>query len=231
MLGLGSSRANYRWNPTGVGASLKLWLRNGVGATVASWEDSSDNGNNAGQTNTDHQAALSKGGLAFSVSEDDHYDLEDIVIGAEEGFSIFIVCIFDSYTNQNSILGTQNDNIFLEFQTNRKIRFKTSAGTDSIEYPVGTFATGGNGNVFCIQRESGGTGNINLFKNSADVTPTSQKANSGPVTFNRLAARDGTSLDRTFHGTILELLCYDTLDLTGSEILKINDYLKNKHGI
>ena len=229
MLGLGSSRANYRWNPTGVGASLKLWLRNGVGVTAAQWDDSSGNGHHAAQATGGNQATVSEGGLDFEGSSNHHYDLANtgVVVSSQEAFTIFIVCQFESFDSQNSILGTGDNNVFLEFQTNRKVRIKAGGDTDSIEYPVGTFATGAKA-VFAIQREAGGTGNINLFKNGSAVSPSSQLANTGAITFNELASRNS---DRFFDGIIHELLCYDTTDLTSGEITNVNNYLKNKHGI
>jgi hypothetical protein len=231
MLGIGNSLLNksYQWQPNFVGADLKLWLRNGVGVEVAQWSDSSGNGNHAVQSSSGNQGSIFRGGIDFAGDNDDHYDLgEDIVCSGEEAFMIFIVCIFDSFDDQNSILGTGDNNVFLEFQTNRKIRMKAGGDTDSIEYPSGTFATGADTAVFGIQREGGGTGNVNLYKNGTLITPTSQLANVGSLSFNQVGARNS---DRTFDGKILELLCYDTTDLTTSEISKVNNYLKNKHGI
>ena len=231
MLGLGNSVLNksYQWQPTFVGADLKLWFRNGVGVTAAQWDDSSGNGHHAQQATGGNQATVSEGGLDFEGSSNHHYDLANtgVVVSSQEAFTIFIVCQIESFDSQNSILGTGDNNVFLEFQTNRKIRMKAGGDTDSIEYPSGTFATGAKA-VFAIQRESGSTGNVNLFKNGSAVSPTSQLANTGAITFNELASR---ASDRFFDGIIHELLCYDTTDLTSSEISKINNYLKNKHGI
>ena len=221
--------SSYQWTPNSVGADLKLWLRNGVGVTAAQWDDSSGNGHHAAQATGGDQAALSEGGLLFVESEGDHYDLANsgVVVSSQEAFIVFIVCEFNSAT-QNSILGTGDTNIFLEFQTNRKIRFRAGGNTESCEYAAGTFATGAKA-VFAIQREAGGTGNINLFKNGSLIAPTNgQKDNTGAITFNELASRDS---DRFFDGIIHELLCYDTADLTSDEITNINNYLKTKHGI
>ena len=232
MLGIGNSLLNksYQWQPTFVGADLKLWLRNGVGVLEGQWDDSSGNGANAAQSSSSNQATVSEGGLDFEGSSNHHYDLEkDIVCSSQEAFTIFIVCQFESFDSQNSILGTGDNNVFLEFQTNRKIRMKAGGVVISAEYASGTFATGAEAAVFGIQRESGSTGDIILFKYGSLVAPTNgQKSNTGSLTFNQVGARNS---DRTFDGKILELLCYDTTDLTSSEISKINNYLKNKHGI
>ena len=234
MLGLGNNiiSSKYSWNVKSVGADLKLWLRNGVGVSAAGWEDSSGSGNGMEQGDTALQGVLHEGGIDFTGSEDHHYDIGgggEIRCGAEEPFMVFIVCIFDSFDDQNSILGTGNTSTFLEFQTNRKIRVKTgSLSASSAEYPAGSFATGVDAAVFGIQREEGATGNINLYKNGTKLAPDVQRAQNDAITFNQLGARNS---DRTFDGKILELLCYDTTELTDDEILKINNYLKNKFGI
>ena len=71
MLGLptGITNTSYQWQPSFVGADLKLWLRNGVGVAVAQWDDSSGNGNNATQGTSGNQAAVSGGGLEFDGSD------------------------------------------------------------------------------------------------------------------------------------------------------------------
>tara|TARA_R100001224_G_scaffold105572_1_gene79420 strand:- start:361 stop:1065 length:705 start_codon:yes stop_codon:yes gene_type:complete len=234
MLGLGSNIASIgshcsvsSFSPEDV-SNLQLWFKNNHGVTAAQWDDSSGNGHHAQQSTVGDQAAVSEGGLLFVESEGDHYDLANsgVVVSSQEAFIVFIVCEFNSAT-QNSILGTGDTNVFLEFQTSSKIRFRAGGNTESIQYDSGTFATGAKA-VFAIQRESGSTGNINLFKNGSAETPVAQEANTGAITFNELASR---ASDRFFDGIIHELLCYDTADLTSDEITNINNYLKTKHGI
>ena len=109
MLGIGNSLLNksYQWQPTFVGADLKLWLRNGVGVLEEQWLDSSGNEANAAQSSSGNQGSVFQGGIDFAGDEDNHYDLEkDIVCSSQEAFMIFMVCIFDSFDDQNSILGT-----------------------------------------------------------------------------------------------------------------------------
>ena len=235
MLGLGNNiiSSKYSWNVKSVGADLKLWLRNGVGVSAAGWEDSSGTGNDMEQGDTALQGVVHEGGIDFNGSEDHHYDIngsETIECAAQEAFMVFIVCIFDSFDDQNSILGTGDTDTFLEFQTNRKLRINTGASgsASSLQYDSGTFATGVDAAVFGIQRDKGATGNIHVYKNGTKLTPDVQRAQNDAITFNQLGARNN---DRTFDGKILELLCYDTTQLTDAEILKINNYLKNKFGI
>ena len=82
--------------------------------------------------------------------------------------------------------------------------------------------------ILGVKRDSGSTGNIHLYKNGTLVTPSSQAANRGAITFDQLASRNN---DRYFDGIIQELIAYDTTDLTVAEITKVNNYLKNKHSI
>tara|TARA_B100001094_G_scaffold120266_1_gene115978 strand:+ start:423 stop:1130 length:708 start_codon:yes stop_codon:yes gene_type:complete len=235
MLGLGSNIASIgshcsvsSFSPEDV-SNLQLWLKNNHSLTVAQWDDSSGNGHHAAQGTSGNQAAVSEGGLDFEGTSNHHYDLANtgVVVSSQEAFIIFIVCKIESFDNQNSILGTGDDDIFLEFQTAKKIRFKAGGTAIAIDYPNGTFATGAKA-VFAIQREAGATGNINLFKNGSAVSPDSQLANAGAITFNVLATRNN---DRFFDGIIHELLCYETANLTSDEITNINNYLTTKHGI
>jgi hypothetical protein len=229
MLGLASGITNtsYQWQPNMVGGDLKLWLRNNVGVAVAQWDDSSGNGNHVTQGTSGDQAAVSGGGLNFDSSQGDHYDLTSgIVCASEEAFMVFIVINPDAIDNR-TLLGIGGTTEFLEIQTNKKLRIKIDGDTDVTEFGSIQFPTGSK-YVIGLQRESGGTGNFNVYKNGTLLTPVSQEANTGAITFSTLGTRN---TDRYFDGHIYELLVYDTTDLTTSEISKINNYLINKHYI
>ena len=234
MLGLatGITNTSYQWQPNMVGADLKLWLRNGVGVTVRQWDDSSGNANHITQVTSGDQAALAEGGLDFEGGEADHYDLTaNIAIASQEAFAVFLVMKVESYDSQNSILGTGDTDVLLEFQTDRRIRLKTAAGTDIIQYASNSFAAASK-MLISITRTSGGTGEWKVYKNgsllSEDSTPTGDGNNTGAFTFNQVALRND---DRHFDGIIHEMLVYDTTDLTGSEVGKVNNYLLNKHNL
>ena len=227
MLGLatGITNTSYQWQPSFVSsAKLKLWLRNGVGVTVAQWDDSSNNANHATQGTSGNQATVSGGGLEFDGS-DDHYDIDDVVISDQEAYMIFVVVDPDS-VSQKTILSEGATSDFIEFMTTKKIRVRhdndtaISATFGTVQFPVDEKY------VLGIQREAGSTGNINIYKDGSLLTPTSQVADSGPITFNSLSVRNN---DRFFDGHIYEMLVYETADLTTSEINKINNYLINKH--
>ena len=232
MLGLatGITNTSYQWQPTFVGGNMQLWLRNGVGVAVGQWDDSSGNGNHVTQGTSGNQAALAEGGLDFDGS-DDHYDLTtDITIAIQEAFIVFLVCKRESTSGRMGILGISGNNDFLEFTSDRKVRFNTDGSDDDqLSYDAGTFAAGEK-MVLAIQRESGGTGLIKTWKNGSLLTVSSiitgDGNNLGAIVFDVIASRNN---DRFFNGIIHEMIVYDTTDLTTAEIDKVNAYLVNKH--
>ena len=238
MLGLatGITNTSYQWQPNMVDATMVLWLRNGVGVSQAQWDDSSGNGRHITQSADNDQADVVEGGLDFTLSEADHYDItgSDVVITAGEYFIMFLVCNIESYDGtQNTVLGTSGTATFFEFQSNRKIRFKTDASptTDIIQYDAGTFAAGSK-MLIAVEREAGVTGLIKTYKNgtllTVESTPTDDGNNNGAITFNVVGMRND---DRHFDGIIHELIVYDTAALSAADIVNINNYLKNKHGL
>ena len=162
--------------------------------------------------------------LEFDGSNDS-YTIDDVVISDQEAYMIFVVVDPDS-VSQKTILSEGATSDFIEFMTTKKIRVRhdndtaISATFGTVQFPVDEKY------VLGIQREAGGTGNINIYKDGSLLTPTSQVADSGPITFNSLSVRNN---DRFFDGHIYEMLVYETADLTTSEINKINNYLINKH--
>ena len=235
MLGLatGITNTSYQWQPNMVGADLKLWLRNGVGVAVGQWDDSSGNANHAVQGTSGNQAVLAEGGLNFELDDESHYDLtDDIVIAAQEAFIVFLVCERESTSERMGILGVGSNNDFLEFTSDRKVRFNSvGSDDDQMQYDAGAFAADEK-MIVTIQRESGSTGLIKTFKNGSLLTvgtlATGDGNNTGAITFNTIANRNN---NRHFDGIIHEMLVYDTTDLTTAEINKVNNYLLNKHNL
>ena len=231
MLGLGTGITNtsYQWQPNMVGADLKLWLRNGVGVTAAQWDDSSGSGKHAVQGTGGSQATPSGGGLEFDGS-DDHYDLSDsgITVSDQEGFMAFIVLDIDSFGGGTgtTLLSTNGTDGFVDVYTNKKLRIRFDNDTAIVPtFGSIVFATDEK-MILGIQREAGGTGNINVYRDGTYLSPSSQVADSGPITFTAICVRNN---DRHVDGHIYEVLFYDTADLTTAEIGKINNYLINKH--
>ena len=238
MLGLanGLTNTSYQWQPNMVDANMVLWLRNGVGVEQGQWADSSGNGRHITQATGGDQATVVEGGLNFEQSEADHYDItgSDVVIDGGEYFAMFLVCTIESYDGtQNTVLGTSATATFFEFQSDRRIRFKTNATstTDIIQYEEDTFVAEQK-MVLAIERLAGGTGLVKTYKNGTllivESTPTGDGNNNGAITFNAVGMRKD---DRHFDGTIHEMIVYDTANLAATDIVKINNYLKNKHGL
>ena len=238
MLGLGSSliRGSFTeaFTPLTI-SGLSLWLQNGEGVAVDQWDDSSGNDNHIVQGTADVQAAVVDGGLDFEGTEGDFYTLSsDIAIAEQGNFSIFMVINIESFADggaQNTLLGTGETATFFEFQNNKRIRIKTGEGTDIIEFPTNTFATGSK-MLIHVKRAAGTQGPISVQKNGSTVTASSNPSgdgnNTGAITFDRIGARNN---DRYFDGIIYELLFYGGSSLLTEEIDNVNNFLIAKHGL
>jgi len=246
MLGLGASITNssVQWRPTSTAADLKLWLQPGItnftveSSNVSQWSDSSSNENHVTQGVAGNRAGLHafptgdlyRWGIDFEHDNGDHYDLtSSIDIASDEAFMAFFVVELESASSEG-LLGESN-NAFIDINTTKKIKFKTTGtgGANTIPAFTGTpFATGAKF-VLGIQREAGTTGNLHIYKNGDLLTPDSQLANRGDIAIDTLGTKDAAA--NSFDGAMWEVLVYDTVDLTALEIAKVCAYLKNKHNL
>ena len=119
---------------------------------------------------------------------------------------------------------------FLEIQTNKRIRAKIDGTATSQAYSSAIFPTDQKF-ILTFQRESGATGNFNVFIDGVLQTPSSQQANPGAIDFKVLGARAESDEDRFLDGHVYEIIIYDTSDLTSSSIDRIHGYLKRQHSI
>ena len=234
-----TGRSRYRTHggiPNGstnaLAGNLSFWLQNNVGVAVGQWDDQSSNARHATQGTSGDQAALAEGGLDFETSEGDHYDFDSqVAITAEEGFTIFVVCNLESSGSNACLLGLNATTHFLEFQGGAdNMRMKLGTTLSTISPGEGTnndFATGSK-MLIAIQREAGGTGNINLYKNGVILAQDSQAANTGDGEFITLGTRDG---DRFLDGIIHEILMVETGKDTTAVRDRIPGYLGGKHGL
>jgi len=228
MLGLptGITNTSYQWQPNFVGDSvLKMWLRNNVDVFAHRWGDSSGNDHNANQSDGSLQADISGGGLEFDGSSH-HYDIEPIVCSAEEGFTITMVIDPDAVDNR-TLLGIDSASEFVDIMSSKKIRIKIDGTARTLEYSGAQFVVGEKF-VLTIVRKSGAHGELFVYKNGVKLTPTSSQANPGAISFSTLGSR-GT--DRFFDGHIYEALVYDREDVTDNDLVRIHNYLINKHNI
>lgn len=231
MLGLatGVSNTAYQWQPTFVG-TLQIWLRNNVGVAVGQWDDSSGNANHATQGTSGDQAELSGGGLLFKSSEEDHYDFgTQVDISSQEGFTLFFVVNRSNESANSTLLGTNSNAHFYGFKNNNDaIDIRLGSTTTTVTPSTANLFAKDVNFILTLQREAGGTGNINLYKNGTLLGQDSQATNTGDGEFISLGVK---SNNRWFAGYIYEFLFYDGGDLTSSELSNVHNYLKNKHGL
>tara|TARA_R100000664_G_C2743779_1_gene131902 strand:+ start:598 stop:1344 length:747 start_codon:yes stop_codon:yes gene_type:complete len=248
MLGLGigfyklGGKDYFPWNPNIEQPGPKGWFKpdkitsSGDGTPVTSWADSSPEGNNLSQSASENQGVLDDNALLLDGRETpegeeevigDHYDFDTAIqVGGREAFILFMVLDLDSVDTQ-TLLGIGGASEFLEIQTNKRIRAKIDGTQTSQAYASAIFPTNQKF-ILTFQRESGVTGNFNVFIDGVLQTPTSQQANAGAIDFSVLGSRGE---DRFLDGHIYEIIIYDTSDLTNSSIDRIHGYLKRQHSI
>ena len=230
MLGLGAKIGAIKqhvFDPRTLSdVDLKLWLRHSVGIIESRWADSSAHGNNAVQSEEELQATPNGGGLDFNAGAENSYTFTGIECAAQEGFIVFMVIEPDAVSNA-TLLGIGGTSEFLEIHTAKKLRLRIDSDTDIITFVSNQFIADEK-HIITLQREAGATGNINVWKNGILLTPTSQEANPGAITFNTLGDGGGR---RFYDGHMYEVLVFDSADMTTTQITQVHNYLLQKHGL
>jgi hypothetical protein len=237
MLGLGNSiTSGYTpFTLTSV-SDLALWLQNGVGVTVAKWDDSSGNSNHATQATESNQATVSGGGLDFEESDSDHYDLAStITIAENQGFCIAVVFNQESLGDNMILSKDSNDHIKIaDAHTFRIITNDDTQVTTNFKFEGNEFAASSK-MLILVNRSAGASNRFTFFKDGTQLTPntdtsTNEAEGENPYGFdiNVLGSRAGTS--QFFDGKILELAFWDR-SLTSTEIADVNSYLQGIHGL
>lgn len=215
-----------------LGSNLAFYLQWKAGVAVGQWDDQSVNGNNATQGTSGDQATLSGGGLDFNVGEGDHYDFDSqIAISTQEGFVIWLMCNIESTTGHMTSLALNATTHFLEFMAGTHlIRIRLGSTSTTITPGDGSRADFASGSkfLFTLQREAGGTGNMNLWKNGVLLPQDSQVANTGDAEFISLGVRNN---DRFFDGIMYDVAIAEGGSATDTHIERINAHLCAKHGI
>ena len=234
-LGLGASQSSYiSFLPTDI-SNLALWLQNGVGVTAAKWDDSSGNNNHATQSTEGDQATVSGGGLDFTASESDHYDLTStITIAQNQGFCVAIVMDTDSSSNNYIFSKESSDQIQIKNAQTFSIKANDPGNiVTDIVAASGTF--GNQKQLILVNRSAGASNRFSVFKDGSAVTidsdnSSNEAAGENPNGFdiNVLGAKAGTS--DFFDGIMFEVLFFDK-GLSSTEISDLNDYLTSKHGL
>ena len=215
-------------------ANLVLWLKNNTEVIASQWKDSSGANNHVIQTNSGNQAAVSGGGLDFEASENDHYDLTNIItVNENQGFCMAVVVELE---NLSGVVLSKDANDQFRFVNGTTFRFKsdTTDTTTSFVFDSGTFATGTK-TLILLNRSAGALNQFTFMKNGVALTPstddsTNEAKGENPYGFdlNVLGANAGTS--QFFDGKILELAFWQR-SLTTQEIVDVNYYLKDIHGL
>ena len=245
MLGLGvDSTMMYAFSgmdlkqaTSGTAAGLRLWLKNNTGVTASKWTDSSGRSNHVTQSTEGNQAAVSGGGLDFERGDEDHYDLTTtITISDNQGFCIAAVVTLE--TNANNTLLSKDAFDQLQIKTTDAFRFRSDTSNVTTDFVFSsdgsTFPT--STKILLLLNRSAGASNVfRFFKNGTQLTADTDNStneaegeNPGGFDINVLGAKEGSS--QFMDGIIHELAFWDR-SLTSQEIVDVNYYLKNIHGL
>jgi hypothetical protein len=240
MLGLGTG-IHYSGAPSEFGLGdvgrLSLWYKNNTDITTAQWNDQSGNNRHAVPVNESNLAAVSEGGFDFEEGESDCYEFSpEIVVAAEAGFSLAVVMHTESSTNNTLFSDTNNETLSFQNVNIFRVLTNTPSNTTSKFYKSGTYST--NKMVVLVNRTAGASGEYSIFKNGTAVayeassgasTLADAGENTGGFTLDTFGARSAGP-DHFFDGKIYEIAFWNS-ELTATEITKVNDYLKDKHGL
>ena len=243
MLGIGTSiiHNQYLGLPDlkevtdGAVNNLDLWLKNNTDIAADQWNDQSGDNRHVAASEGQHQASVSNGGLHFDGTND-HYDFSTITIAQNQGFCLAVVMNQDEGIDNNTILSKDTDDV-INIVSSTSLQIVTNAGgsaDSSIVFDSET--TFDNSKMLLLINRAAGSQNVfTFFKDGTQIIPNSSSSNleakgENPFGFdiNVLGARAGTS--QFFDGKILELAFWSR-GLTSEEIVGVNSYLKEIHGL
>tara|TARA_R100000995_G_scaffold20448_2_gene8512 strand:+ start:2246 stop:2998 length:753 start_codon:yes stop_codon:yes gene_type:complete len=217
----------YKWK-----ANFTL---NGDEDQIQQWDDQSSNNRHAIQETEGDQAAINADkSLLFASSDGDHYDLDasQVQIASQEGFVVWVVIKRTAVGANEVILGSSSGNTpWLEFRGNDdNLRFLGTSSATDIEPGDGTTGNfpAAQKMLVTVEREAGGTGNLNIWKNGVLLAQDSQAANTTAGNFNQLGARGAT---RYLNSTIYDVCVTEGGIASDLDIERVNAYLCAKHGI
>jgi hypothetical protein len=212
-----------------LGSNLGFYFQNNIGVAAGEWADQSSNGRHAVQETEGDQADVAEGGLDFEEGEGDHYDLaSQVAIASQEGFTVFIVCKLENANNMTIISSNNNTNLLEFTNTENTMKVRLGGSTTTVTpSTTGDFAVGSK-MLVVVQREAGGTGNINLYKNGVILGQSSQATNTGDGTFVALGVKNA---NRFFDGIMHDVAMIEGGVDTAAVRDRISGYLMGKHGI
>ena len=247
MLGLSTGLMYERYTSTtmdlkqataGTAAGLRLWLKHntGVDPDGAKWDDSSGRNNHAVQSDDLKKGTPSGGGLELNGTSD-FYNLTDrIDISDAGGFCLAVVLTLDDTSNTNlsgNTIMSDSANELIKIDSNKRIRINTNdpsnvtTDLDFVGTPFQAVKT-----LILLNRIEGVTAEYLTFKNGTvltiDTDTTSNEENSNGFQLDTIFSNGGTS--EFLNATVFELAFWDRA-LTNQEIVDVNYYLKNIHGL
>ena len=225
MLGLGNSITSgvaldeFTWIPTDVDG-LVVWHRNNTSVDVGQWNDSSGNNNHATQSTSGNQASVDKGGLHFDGSDDFYEYSTQLNIGNTEGYTLAIVYHLDSTSNKSVVFSKDANSTFFEFFDADTLRI--NYGGNVINLSGGTHEAGSD-RILVVTRAATTSAHA-LYENGSD-TATTTGTQAGIAIWENLGIRNDN--DRPFNGKIYEVMVWDNVTLSGSDLTNLNTYLTN----
>jgi len=225
MLGLGNSITSgvaldeFTWIPTDVDG-LVVWHRNNTSVDVGQWNDSSGNNNHATQSTSGNQASVDKGGLHFDGSDDFYEYSTQLNIGNTEGYTLAIVYHLDSTSNKSVVFSKDANSTFFEFFDADTVRI--NYGGNVINLSGGTHEAGSD-RILVVTRAATTSAHA-LYENGSDTAVTTG-TQAGIAIWENLGIRNDN--DRPFNGKIYEVMVWDNVTLSGSDLTNLNTYLTN----
>ena len=216
----------------GTAAGLRLWLKHNTGVTAAKWTDSSGRNNHALQSTDLNKGAPSGGGLELNGTTDFYNLTTRIDINDASGFCLAVVLTLDDTGDGNTII-SDSANELIQLDSNRRITIETNDPnnvTTTLDFagtPFQTIKT-----LILLNRIEGNPAEYKTFKNGTvltiDTDTTSNEENANGFQIDTLFSNGGTS--DFLNATVFELAFWDRA-LTNQEIVDVNYYLKNIHGL
>ena len=236
MLGLGNSITYnaplyddaFTWEPTDI-SGLVLWHKNNTDIAVGQWNDSSGNNNHAVQSTAGNQATIERGGFHFDNSNDFYDYGTQLNIGASEAYTLAIVYKLDDINtgNKSTIFSKDANSTFFEFFDDDRIRVNYNGSTVTLTASSSLFSAGSD-RIMVTTRSTSGAHKV--YVNGSD-TVVATGTQTGVALWENLGMRNAnppsSSGDRPFDGRIYEVMVWDNVEFSGTDLDNLNTYLTN----
>tara|TARA_A100001515_G_scaffold142027_1_gene140013 strand:- start:1005 stop:1754 length:750 start_codon:yes stop_codon:yes gene_type:complete len=222
------------WKPSNTDNArfLKLWHRKGLdyvphpysysNLSQSQWDDSSGEDNHAIQNTSGNQAALTtggSGGLHFD-GVDDYYEYStEITISSGEAYTLALVYKLDTSGSgtKHTVFSKDANSTFFEFFSDSQLRINYAGSP--ITLGSGTY-THGTVRTLIVTRDASGAHSV--YNDGSDTAVTTGTQD-GVAVWQNLGIRNDN--DRPFDGQMFEVIVYDGVEFTGTELTDLNTYL------